>query len=131
MNFVGPSIIVPISSINYFDLLLPQLQNLLLKKFNFVHEQSNCFRLRSYERHLKQLLLCVLLIFIPNISLQFPIKIDKLIFNYNQVVNFQNKVTTSNMYVYSITIDILQSPTCNIGCINGQDCTLSFSDDNF
>ena len=90
-------------------------------------------------RHLKQFLLCVLLIFIPNISLQFPIKIDKLIFNYNQVVNFQNKVTTSNMYVYSITIDILQSPTCNIGCINDQDwnhfsrkgCTLNFFNDNF
>jgi hypothetical protein len=36
--------------------------------------------------------------FYPQHLTSIPNKIDKLIFNYNQVVNFQNKVTTSNMY---------------------------------
>ena len=58
MNFVGPSIIVLKLSSNYFHLLFPQLQDLLLKKFNFVHEQSNCVRLRSYETFEAVIALC-------------------------------------------------------------------------
>ena len=99
MNFVGPSIIVLTLSIkNNFDLLFPQLQDLLLKKFNFVHEQSNCVRLRSYETFEAVVALCSPY-FYPQHLTSIPNKIDKLIFNYNQVVNFHNKVTASNMYL--------------------------------